>query len=111
MKLILLASVVIFNNMAALAEPSLPVDVGSVKHGCVKPPLPRGAQKMTDAELLKFVAQLDVYTTCIQTFSLDQQSIAVKHSKAAQAAIAVADAAVNEYNEFVDAAERVTGRK
>jgi hypothetical protein len=111
MKLILVATILIFNSVTALAQPSLPIEAGSAKHGCAKPPLPRGAQKMQDAEVLKFVAQLDVYTTCIQTFSRDQQAIAAKHSKAAQGAVAAADAAVDEYNQFVEAAERVSGRK
>jgi hypothetical protein len=104
MKPILIATILIFNSMTVVAQPSLPVDAGLAKHGCAKPPLPRGAQKMQDAEVLKFVAQLDVYTTCIQTFSRDQQAIAAKHAKAAETA-------VNEYNEFVEAAERATGRK
>lgn len=111
MKLILFATILILNCLPASAQSTLSVDAQSAKHNCAKPPLPRGVLKMADTEVLKFVAQLDTYTTCIQTFSRDQQAIALMHSKAAQAAVAAADSAVAEYNQFVEAAERVTGRK
>jgi hypothetical protein len=105
--LISLVSVSANSQTTPASEPAQPVP----KANCAKPAAPRNTQRAADADILKFVAQLDVYTTCIQTFSREQQAIAANHQRAAQAALAAANAAVKEYNEFVEIAEKLTAKK
>lgn len=105
--LIPLVSAVANAQTAAATDPAPSVP----KAGCAKPVAPRNAQRTADADILKFVGQLDVYTACIQTFSREQQAIAAHHQRAAQAALAAANAAVKEYNDFVEIAEKLTAKK
>lgn len=105
--LILLFSTAVDAQTAAANDPAMSIP----KAGCTKPVVPRNAQRAADADILKFVGQLDVYTACIQTFSREQQAIAAHHQRAAQTALAAANAAVKEYNEFVEIAEKLTAKK
>ena len=90
---------------AAATEPA------TAKHGCTKPELPDGSQKISEARMKVFIAGLDGYKDCIQAFSATQQKSAEQQQKAAQAAITAANAAIKEYNDFVEEANRVTAPK
>jgi hypothetical protein len=79
----------------AAAAPTVP------KHTCTKPDMPGPARTTTELQMKRFVDELNKYKACLQAYAASQQ-------KLAEAAVAAGNAAIIEYNAFVEAASKST---
>ena len=80
---------------AATSAPVVP------KHTCTKPDMPGPARTTTELQMKRFVDELNKYKACLQAYAASQQ-------KLAEAAVAAGNAAIIEYNAFVEAASKST---
>lgn len=71
------------------------------KHTCTKPDLPGPARTTTELQMKRFVDELNKFKACLQAYAASQQ-------KVAEAAVAAGNAAIMEYNAFVEAAGKAT---
>ncbi|MBL8523475.1 MAG: hypothetical protein JNN20_07295 [Betaproteobacteria bacterium] len=91
------------------------------KHSCTKPPLPDAAKKLTAQEKNAIIASMEVFRNCVFKFSDEQQkqmlakqkeaealAVQVKTANAAiLASKAAVDGAVDDYNQFSQAATKI----
>jgi len=91
------------------------------KHSCAKPALPDAAKKLTTQEKNAIIASLEVFRNCVFKFSDEQQkqmlakqkeaealSASIKTANAAiLAGKAAVDGAVDDYNQFSQAATKI----
>ena len=71
------------------------------QHTCAKPDMPGPARTTTELQMKRFVDELNKYKACLQAYAASQQ-------KLAEAAVAAGNAAIIEYNAFVEAASKST---
>ena len=71
------------------------------KHTCAQPAMPGSSKTTTDIQMKRFVDELNKYKACLQAYAGEQQ-------KFAEAAVASGNAAIMEYNTFVEAANKAT---
>lgn len=91
------------------------------KHSCTKPALPDAAKKLTAQEKNAIIASMEVFRNCVYKFSDEQQkqmlakqkeaealSASIKTANAAiLASKAAVDGAVDDYNQFSQAATKI----
>ena len=63
--------------------------------------MPGSSKTTTDIQMKRFVDELNKYKACLQAYAGEQQ-------KFAEAAVASGNAAIMEYNTFVEAANKAT---
>jgi hypothetical protein len=85
----------------ATAAPAADAAPTVAKHNCAKPDLPGSSKTTTDIQMKRFVDELNKYKACLQTYAGNQQ-------KLAEAAVAAGNAAIMEYNAFVEAANKAS---
>jgi hypothetical protein len=96
-------------------------DAGVAKHGCTKPTLPDAAKKLTTQEKNAIIASMEVFRNCVFKFSDEQQKQMLSKQKEAEALSAsiktanaailagkaAVDGAVEDYNQFSQAATKI----
>ena len=114
MRALALALCTLSAGAIAQTTPAAAPDAPLAKHSCTKPALPDAIKKMTTVEKNAVVASMEVFRTCVRSFSDGQEKIkATKEQEAkslqdssqvalasARAAKAAVDAATADYNAF-----------
>ena len=81
------------------------------KHKCTKPEIPDGSKPIEKARMETLIAETNAYRDCVAAFAKEQKSSADAQQQIVQAAIASANAAIKEYNDFIEASNRETAPK
>ena len=95
------------------------------KHGCTKPALPDAAKKLTAQEKNAIIASMEVFRNCVFKFSDEQQKQMLAKQKEAEALSAqvktanaailagkaAVDGAVDDYNQFSQAATKIVQKE
>ena len=102
---------------ATLAQtpPAAAVDSAVARHSCVKPRIPSASAGVNDSQMAVFVSSLNKFKECAESFAQGQQKEAERVQKAAQAMaealIASGNAAIKDYNDFIDEAGKAMAAK
>ena len=102
---------------AALAQtpPTTAADSAVARHSCVKPRLPSVSAGVNDSQMGVFVSSLNKFKECAESFAQAQQKEAERVQKAAQATaealVAPGNAAIKDYNDFIDEAGKAMAAK
>ena len=99
------------NVIAQSAAPTPVVEPALTKHSCTKPEIPDASKKLGAERMNLFIAGFNAYKECVSDFALAQKKIAEQQQSIAQATIASANAAVKEYNDFAEVANKVNAPK
>ena len=81
------------------------------KHKCTKPEIPDGSKPIEKARMEVLIAGTNAYKDCVAAFAKEQKSNADAQQQIAQASIASANAAIKEYNDFIEASNKETAPK
>lgn len=99
------------NVIAQSAAPAPIVEPALTKHNCTKPEIPDASKKLGAERMNLFIAGFNAYKECVSDFALAQKKVAEQQQSIAQATIASANAAVKEYNDFAEVANKVNAPK
>ena len=93
---------------SAFAQPPVAPLPALLKSTCVKPELPDRSRRIIQARMDALISESKVYKECVAAFALEQKTRSEQQQQAAQASIALANAAIKEYNEFIEASNKAT---
>jgi hypothetical protein len=79
------------------------------KFNCVKPELPDASKNVVQARMDTLINETKTYKECVAAFALEQKTRAEQQQQAAQASIALANAAIKDYNDFIEESNKATG--
>ncbi len=116
MKLIPLIFIASLCAQSAIAQTALPAPITAApRHQCARPQMLDMSTRVTDSQMAAFVATLNKFKECAEAFALSQQKEAERVQKAAQASaealISSGNAAIKDYNDFVEEAGKVMAAK
>ena len=101
---------------AAIAQTTLPVPIASApRHQCARPQMLDMSKRVTKSEMAAFVQSLNKFKECAEAFAQAQQIESERVQRAAQASaeslVASGNAAIKDYNDFVEEAGKVMASK
>ena len=101
---------------SAIAQTNLPAPITAApRHQCARPQMLDMSKRVTESEMAAFVQSLNKFKECAEAFAQSQQKESERVQRAAQASaeslVASGNAAIKDYNDFVEEAGKVMAAK
>jgi len=78
-------------------------DAPPLSHECLRPVWPSDLASQSEVE--KYNKEVEAYRNCIQQFVKEQHEVILRHQEAIQRHTGAAEAAIKEWNDFVESVE------